>query len=93
MKKSELIQKVAEQHNLPKTKVENIVNTIFNSMKDAILAGERIEIRGFGSFTIRTYNGYTGRNPRTGEPVTVEPKKLPYFKVGKELRELVNTKK
>jgi integration host factor subunit beta len=93
MKKSELIQKVAEQNNLPKTRVESIVNTIFNAMKDAILAGERIEIRGFGSFTIREYEGYTGRNPRTGSPVEVGPKKLPYFKVGKELRELVNSKK
>jgi integration host factor subunit beta len=77
MKKSELIQKIAEQHNLPKTKVENIVNTIFNSMKDSILQGERIEIRGFGSFTIREYEGYTGRNPRSGSPVKVKPKRLP----------------
>ncbi|MBU1534072.1 integration host factor subunit beta [Myxococcota bacterium] len=92
MKKSELIQKVAEQNNLPKTRVENIVNTIFSAMKDAILEGERIEIRGFGSFTIRKYDAYTGRNPRTGDPVDVGPKKLPYFKVGKELRELVNSK-
>lgn len=93
MKKSELIQKVAEQNNLPKTRVENIVNTIFNAMKEAILEGERIEIRGIGSFTIREYDAYTGRNPRTGEPVNVGPKKLPYFKVGKELRELVNSDK
>ena len=90
MKKSELIQKISDEHNLPKTKVESIVNTIFNTMKDAIVSGERIEIRGFGSFTVREYEGYTGRNPRTGEPVKVKPKRLPYFKVGKELRDLVD---
>ncbi|MGM0597765.1 MAG: integration host factor subunit beta [Myxococcota bacterium] len=93
MKKSELIQKVAEQNNLPKTKVENIVNTIFDSMKKAIVNDERIEIRGFGSFSLRHYDAYTGRNPRTGEAVQVAPKKLPYFKVGKELREMVNSSK
>jgi integration host factor subunit beta len=93
MKKSELIQKVAEQNNLPKTKVENIVNTIFDSMKKAIVNDERIEIRGFGSFSLRHYDAYTGRNPRTGEAVKVAPKKLPYFKVGKELREMVNSSK
>jgi integration host factor subunit beta len=66
------------------------VNCIFDSMVDALKRGEGIEIRGFGSFTVREYKQYEGRNPRTGSPVHVAPKRLPFFKVGKELRERVN---
>ena len=90
MTKSELIETVANKLKLPKGKAELIVNCVFDSMEASLKRGERIEIRGFGSFEIRNYKAYEGRNPRTGESVHVEPKKLPFFKVGKELRERVN---
>jgi integration host factor subunit beta len=90
MTKSDLIELVADQLHLPKGKAELIVNCIFDSMEEALKRGERIEIRGFGSFEIRHYKAYEGRNPRTGDPVGVEPKRLPFFKVGKELKERVN---
>ena len=90
MTKSELIERVAEQLKLPNGKAEQIVNTIFDSMVKALQDGEGIEIRGFGSFTVRQYKAYEGRNPRTGETVYVAPKRLPFFKVGKDLRERVN---
>ena len=90
MTKSDLIELVAEKLHLPKGKAELIVNCIFDSMEDALKRGERIEIRGFGSFEIRHYKAYEGRNPRTGDPVEVQPKRLPFFKVGKELKERVN---
>jgi integration host factor subunit beta len=88
--KSELIDHVADKLRLPKARAEQIVDTIFDSMVNALKQGEGIEIRGFGSFTVREYKGYEGRNPRTGEAVKVQNKKLPFFKVGKELRERVN---
>jgi integration host factor subunit beta len=90
MTKSDLIEKLAERLKLPKGKAETIVNTIFESMETALARGERIEIRGLGSFEVRSYKAYEGRNPRTGEPVGVQPKRLPFFKVGKELKERVN---
>jgi integration host factor subunit beta len=90
MTKSDLIEKLAERLKLPKGKAETIVNTIFESMESALARGERIEIRGLGSFEVRSYKAYEGRNPRTGEPVGVQPKRLPFFKVGKELKERVN---
>jgi len=90
MTKSELIELISNKIKLPKGKAEQIVNCIFDSMVDALKRGEGIEIRGFGSFTVREYKSYEGRNPRTGTPVHVAPKKLPFFKVGKELRERVN---
>ncbi len=90
MTKSELIEFVSDKAKLPKGKAEQIVNCIFDSMVDALHKGEGIEIRGFGSFTVREYKPYEGRNPRTGSPVQVAPKRLPFFKVGKELRERVN---
>jgi integration host factor subunit beta len=88
--KSELIDHVADKLRLPKARAEQIVDTIFDSMVNALKQGEGIEIRGFGSFTVREYKGYEGRNPRTGEAVKVQQKRLPFFKVGKELRERVN---
>src|SRR3954471_14140363 len=88
--KSDLIELVANKLNLPKGKAELIVNCIFDSMEESLRKGERIEIRGFGSFEIRHYKAYEGRNPRTGDPVEVQPKRLPFFKVGKELKERVN---
>ncbi len=90
MTKSDLIEAVANTLKLPKGKAELIINSIFSSMEDALRRGERIEIRGFGSFEVRNYKSYEGRNPRTGDPVKVAPKRLPFFKVGKELRERVN---
>jgi integration host factor subunit beta len=88
--RSELIEAVATRANLPKKQAETAVNTIFDSMTEALICGERVEIRGFGSFTNRYYGEYVGRNPKTGEPVSVPPKRLPFFKVGKDLRERVN---
>lgn len=88
--KSDLIETIANKLNLPKGKAELIVNCIFDSMEESLRRGDRIEIRGFGSFEIRSYKAYEGRNPRTGDPVGVQPKKLPFFKVGKELKERVN---
>jgi integration host factor subunit beta len=88
--KSDLIETVAQKLHLPKGKAELIVNCVFDSMEDSLKKGERIEIRGFGSFEIRHYKAYEGRNPRTGDPVGVQPKRLPFFKVGKELKERVN---
>ncbi|MCB9556146.1 MAG: integration host factor subunit beta [Deltaproteobacteria bacterium] len=90
MTKSELIETVANKLRLPKGKAELIVNCVFDSMESALRQGERIEIRGFGSFEIRHYKAYEGRNPRTGAKVEVRPKRLPFFKVGKELKERVN---
>ncbi|MFO7565927.1 MAG: HU family DNA-binding protein [Enhygromyxa sp.] len=90
MTKSELIERVAQESGLTKGRAEMVVNTIFDSMTAALIAGEGIEIRGFGSFTVRQYKSYEGRNPRTGDVVHVAPKRLPFFKVGKELRERVN---
>jgi len=90
MTKSELIELISNKIKLPKGKAEQIVNCIFDSMVDALKKSEGIEIRGFGSFTVREYKSYEGRNPRTGTPVHVAPKRLPFFKVGKELRERVN---
>jgi integration host factor subunit beta len=88
--KSELIEQVSELLKLPNGKAEQIVNCIFDSMVTALQEGDGIEIRGFGSFTVREYRAYEGRNPRTGETVHVAPKRLPFFKVGKDLRDRVN---
>src|ERR1700756_3754955 len=88
--KSDLIEMLANKLHLPKGKAEHIVNQVFLCMEESLKRGERIEIRGFGSFEIRHYKAYEGRNPRTGDPVGVQPKRLPFFKVGKELKERVN---
>ena len=90
MNKSELIEIIAEKAKLTKKKAEDVVNLIFDSMVDAMVRGDRIEIRGLGSFVVKEYGAYTGRNPRTGESIEVKPKKLPFFKVGKELKEMVD---
>jgi integration host factor subunit beta len=90
MTKSELIDAVAQRTNITKSRAELVVNCIFDSMAEALQRSEGIEIRGFGSFTVREYKPYSGRNPRTGTPVEVAQKRLPFFKVGKELKELVN---
>jgi integration host factor subunit beta len=90
MTKSDLIDELSESQKLPKGRAELLVNVIFEAMEQALRRGERIEIRGFGSFEIRTYRAYEGRNPRTGVAVAVKPKRLPFFKVGKELKERVD---
>lgn len=89
MNKSELIETLSEKKGISYKKSEEIINTIFDSMSQAMYSGDRIEIRGFGSFVINEYKSYTGRNPKTGESIDVKPKKLPFFKVGKELKERV----
>ena len=90
MTKADLIDIVADRLKLPRGRAELLVGHIFDAMVDALRRDEGIEIRGFGSFSIRTYREYEGRNPRTGEAVHVKPKRLAFFKVGKELRERVN---
>jgi integration host factor subunit beta len=90
MTKADLIDAVAENLKLPRGRAELLVGQVFESMVEALRRGEGIEIRGFGSFSIRDYKEYEGRNPRTGETVHVKPKRLAFFKVGKELRERVN---
>lgn len=90
MTKSELIDAVAQRTRVTKSRAEQVVNCVFEAMTSSLASGDGIEIRGFGSFTIRHYPAYNGRNPRTGKPVAVPEKRLPFFKVGKELRELVN---
>ena len=90
MNKSELIRTLAEETDLPFEDASLVVNTFFDAMKESLIAGERIEIRGFGSFKIKEYEGYAGRNPKTGESVDVVPKLLPFFRAGNELKELIN---
>ena len=90
MNKSELIEALAERTNLPIREAGSITNTLIETMTEALVRGESIEIRGFGSFVVKDYESYTGRNPKTGQKIKVSPKKLPFFKVGKELREQVN---
>ncbi len=90
MNKSELVELVAQKVNLTKKRAEDVVNMIFDSMTQALQKGDRVEIRGLGSFVVKNYQSYTGRNPRTGESIQVKPKKLPFFKVGKELKKRVD---
>jgi len=90
MTKADLIDIVADRAKLPRGRAELLVGQLFDCMVEALRRGEGIEIRGFGSFSIRSYREYQGRNPRTGEAVHVKPKRLAFFKVGKELRERVN---
>ena len=87
MTKSDLITLLSAKENLTEVNAARIVNLIFDGFKDALVKGDRIEIRGFGSFMMREYKTYTGRNPKTGEVVEVRLKRAPYFKVGKELKE------
>lgn len=91
MNKSELVKALAEESNIPLDDASLVVDTFIDSMKKALLAGDRIEIRGFGSFKVKDYRSYAGRNPKTGEKVEVAPKKLPFFRAGKELKEFINS--
>ena len=90
MNRAELIEKVSERVRITSKVAKVVVDTIFDTMKESLEKGEGIEIRGFGNFVVRKYGAYKGRNPKTGEIVDVAPKKLPYFKVGKEMKGLVN---
>ena len=90
MNKSELVKALADQANISLDEATLVVNTFVDSMKDSLLEGGRVEIRGFGSFKVKEYGSYAGRNPRTGEKVAVEPKRLPFFRAGKALKEYLN---
>jgi len=92
MNKSELIDAISQKLNLPLREASSITDTILNTMVDAMASGDAIEIRGFGSFVVKQYDTYYGRNPKTGQKIEVPPKKLPFFKVGKELKERVNSR-
>ncbi|MGA7277517.1 MAG: HU family DNA-binding protein [Desulfocapsaceae bacterium] len=93
MNKSELIEALAQDIGVPHREAAAITNTVIDTMTEALARGESIEIRGFGSFVIKEYGSYEGRNPKTGKKIKVSPKKLPFFKVGKDLREQVNISK
>jgi integration host factor subunit beta len=90
MNKSELAEILAARGELPQNKAEEVVNTIFDAMTRALVEGRRIEIRGFGSFANKRYEPYIGRNPKTGDAIDVKAKTIPFFKVGKELKDRVN---
>lgn len=90
MNKSELIKNLAEEKGLHVDESAEIVDAFVDAIKEALIRGDRVEIRGFGSFKMKEYKGYTGRNPKTGAVVDVTPKKLPFFRPGKELKEYLN---
>ena len=88
--KADLVEEVARVTQLTKKQAESIVNLVFQTIVDSLRAGRKIELRGFGSFRIRNRGARIGRNPKTGEKVEVPPKRIPYFKPGKELKEQLN---
>ena len=90
MNKVDLIQALKDSNNLSKSEAERIVSLFFDQIADALAIGDRVEIRGLCSIFVKKYGGYTGRNPKTGEKVKIKSKKLPFFKVGKELKERVD---
>lgn len=90
MTKSQLVDAVTDSTNHSRKVVEAVVNTIFDGMVQAMKENKRVEVRGFGNFTVRSYRSYTGRNPKTGQQVDVPSKRMPFFKVGKELRARIN---
>ncbi|MBG0777656.1 MAG: integration host factor subunit beta [Desulfovibrionaceae bacterium] len=90
MNKSELIKTLTEQSDISLDEATLYVNTFMDSVREALVQGERVEIRGFGSFKIKSYKSYKGRNPKTGESVKVPEKRLPVFRAGKEIKDLVN---
>ena len=90
MNKIDLIQALKNSNNLSRLEAEKIVPLFFNKMADALAQGDRVEIRGLCSFFVKKYSAYTGWNPKTGEKVKIKPKKLPFFKVGKELKDRVD---
>ena len=90
MNRLDLIEALSKETGLPLSKAEQVVRTVFNSMANALANGDRVEIRGFCSMFVKQYKGYTGRNPKSGKLIEVRPKKLPFFKCGKELKERVD---
>jgi len=92
MTKADLIEALRKETNLTKVQAEQVVDLFFDEMSKALASGDRVEVRGLCSFQVRSYKGYTGRNPRTGEPREVPAKKLPFFKCGRELKERVDYK-
>ena len=90
MTKSDLIAQLSRKMDIPTWEAVSIINTLLSTMSEALAKGDNIEIRGFGSFSVKEYESYTGRNPKSGETLKVSPKKLPVFKVGSELKERVN---
>ena len=90
MNKIDLIQALKDANHLSKSEAEAVINLFFDNMAEALAQGERVEIRGLCSFYVKKYKTYTGRNPKTGKKVKIKPKKLPFFKVGKELKERVD---
>lgn len=91
MNKSELIKALADDTQMALEDATSIVNIFFDSMRKSLIDGNRIEIRGFGSFKVKEYEGYSGRNPKTGQSVPVVPKKLPFFRAGKDLKDFINS--
>ena len=92
MNKRELIEAFAKESDITIRDAEVCVNTLFNSMADTLSKGGRVEIRGFGSFKVKEYEPYSGRNPKTGESILVSRKKLPYFKLSSIMRKRINKK-
>jgi integration host factor subunit beta len=90
MNKLELISALKNEANISKAEAARVVQVFFDNMADALVKGDRVEIRGLCSFFVKNYKSYTGRNPKTGGKVQIEPKKLPFFKSGKELKERVD---
>ncbi len=90
MNKLELVSALKNSTGISKTDSARIVQIFFDSMADALADGERVEIRGLCSFFVKEYKSYTGRNPKTGDPVEIQPKRLPFFKCGKELKDRVD---
>ncbi|MBR4741929.1 MAG: integration host factor subunit beta [Desulfovibrio sp.] len=90
MNKSELIKQIAGLNNLNVEEASTIVSILLETIKESLLDGQRVEIRGFGTFKMKDYPAYVGRNPRTGESVSVKAKRIPFFRAGKEMKEQVN---
>jgi integration host factor subunit beta len=90
MNKKDLIASLAERNDLSNVESARVVDMFFNAMTDALVREQRVEVRGLCTFQVKTYKGYKGRNPMTGEPVAVKPKKLPFFKPGTDLKDRVN---
>ncbi|MBK7704993.1 MAG: integration host factor subunit alpha [Acidobacteria bacterium] len=93
MTKADLVERVAKEAELTKKDAEQLVEIVFDSIVDSLNEGEKIELRGFGSFRVRQRNERNGRNPKTGEAVSIPAKRVAYFKPGKELKELINKSK
>ena len=91
MNKLQLIQRLHDETGITKPQAHRVVEIFFNSMADTLTQGDRVELRGLCSFFVKEYGSYTGRNPKTGERVKIKPKKLPFFKAGKELKERVDS--